>query len=386
LKKQLLSTSAVALGVAMAAAPASAQDWNVDWGGFMNAHVAFVDVGGLVGASPLIDYDGLAQFTTGEIIFHPSVTLDNGLTFGVNVQFEALNNVGGAANNVDEAYVEISGDQLGTILIGAENSAGYKSMVGAPTVTTMWINSASISAFMPISFGVPFNFRQAGISTWTEVGGNNDVNRLTYFSPDFNGLTVGVSYARNNACNAAMGFGGGGFGVCNNNAGPGGPTLENIWDIGAYYSGTFGTTNVQLSARYGSGDGVAVGAPDADTWGVGAQVGFGAVSIGGSYTENDNGNGLIGTGFDQSGWSFGATYDAPGPWSFEAVTYQGNYDNVGGPGIDADYSAYRIGANREIGPGVNWNLYAVFAEGDFDGTVGTDVDGTIIGTAVALSF
>jgi hypothetical protein len=44
LKKQLLCTSAIALGVA--AAPAAAQDWNLDWGGFYNTHVAYADVGG----------------------------------------------------------------------------------------------------------------------------------------------------------------------------------------------------------------------------------------------------------------------------------------------------------------------------------------------------
>ncbi|VAV95879.1 Porin 41 (Por41) precursor, partial [hydrothermal vent metagenome] len=208
MKKQILCTSAIALGVAMAA-PASAQEWDLDWGGFMASHLAYVQTSG--SATGGTDYDGIAQFTTGEIQFTPSVTLDNGITFGVNVQLEAQNNQNsahpGVANttNIDESYIEISSDTFGKIIFGAENSAGYKSMTGAPTVTNMYINSPSISAFVPISAGapgLPFNFRQAGISTWTEVAGNNDVNRLTYFTPNFNGFTAGASYARNNRGNA----------------------------------------------------------------------------------------------------------------------------------------------------------------------------------------
>ena len=42
MKKQLLCTSAIALGIA--AAPAAAQEWNLDWGGYMNQHVAFGDI------------------------------------------------------------------------------------------------------------------------------------------------------------------------------------------------------------------------------------------------------------------------------------------------------------------------------------------------------
>ncbi|MDZ7708716.1 MAG: hypothetical protein U5K36_00320 [Roseovarius sp.] len=45
MNKHLLSTSAIALGVAMAA-PAAAQEWNMDWGGFANTHVGIVDVSG----------------------------------------------------------------------------------------------------------------------------------------------------------------------------------------------------------------------------------------------------------------------------------------------------------------------------------------------------
>ena len=62
MKKQILRTSAIALGVA-AALPATAQEWNLAWGGFMNQHVVFgsteIEKSGanLAGASTFIEID-----------------------------------------------------------------------------------------------------------------------------------------------------------------------------------------------------------------------------------------------------------------------------------------------------------------------------------------
>ena len=356
MKKQLLCTSAIALGVA-AAAPASAQDWDLAWGGFMSQHAAFIDSDIKVGGVNLAgrDFSGLELHQTAEIIFTPSVTLDNGLTFGVNIQFEGQNGF-----SIDESYMSISSDSFGRLDIGAENSAGYKSMVGAPTVTSMWINSPSISSFIPVSgtsaaTALPFAFRQSAISSYTEVGGNNDVRRISYYTPSFNGLTIGVSYARDGVTNAGNNFGAG----LNTNA----MALSNVWDIGVNYSQSFGNADINIGARYGEGD--QPGAlSNASVWGIGATVGFGGFTIGGSYSENDNGRvGGVGTaaaGFadsDSEGWSFGMTYDMAGPWAFEALTYQG--ETVVAAGTTSDYTAYKIGASRDLGPGVDWDLYAV---------------------------
>ena len=56
MKKQLLSTSAIALGVAMAS-PAAAQQWDMEWGGFANTHVGISDIdvdNGTLSPAPLV--------------------------------------------------------------------------------------------------------------------------------------------------------------------------------------------------------------------------------------------------------------------------------------------------------------------------------------------
>ncbi|WP_258523859.1 porin [Roseovarius sp. TE539] len=365
MKKHLLSTSAIALGVAMAA-PATAQQWDMNWGGFYSAHVGYADVGGTITNPAGTDFDGVNVFTTGEIIFSPSVTLDNGMTFGINVQYEAHTNTGG----VDESYLSISSDTLGRIDIGNENSAGYKSMIGAPTVTSMWINSPSASAFIPRT-GVN-TFRQAALSSYTEVAGNNDVERISYYTPDFNGLTVGVSYAR--TANAGQNV------SHNYNINKGAATVADVFDIGASYSQSFGDSSVTLGARYGTGDSNVGGISDPETWGIGGQFSFAGFTLGASYTENDNGA-PTGVG-DQEGWSLGMTYDVTGPWSVEALTYQGTIE---AGAVDSDYEAYKVGASRDLGPGVDWDVYFVYQDTN-NGATGATADGSLIGTAINLSF
>jgi hypothetical protein len=398
MNKHLLGTSAIALGVAMGA-PAAAQEWNMKWGGFHSTHVGYVSVDTNTAAQTAADFDGVDTFTDAEIHFTPSVTLDNGLTFGINVQYEAKNN-GGAI--VDESFMSISSDRLGRIDLGNENSAGYKLMLEAPQVGgTILVNSPSLSGFIPISIGVggnlPWNFRQSAISSFTEVMGNNDVPRITYYTPSFNGLTIGVSYAAsvNGGFSAANSNGNAGNnGGVNRNIG-----VSDIWDIGAAYSQSFNGVDINLAARYGTAEnntGIA-GTDDPDVWGVGATIGFAGWAFGGHYGENDNG-GLMP---DEEGWSLGLTYDIPGPWDIGFDTFQGEWDdNQGGK---AEYEGYQLAASRSLGKGVRWTIYALYAEGSVNGNgfnndpaniavpvgpqnANTEVEGTLIATSINLSF
>ncbi|CAJ1458815.1 unnamed protein product [Effrenium voratum] len=368
------------------AAPASAQEWNLDWGGYYNSHVGYVTVDSNTAAQAGADFDGVDVFTNAEIIFTPSVTLDNGLTFGINVQYEALN-AGGGADGIDESFLSISGDTLGRIDLGAENSAGYKMSIGAPQVSGgIGINSPSVSGFVPISTGaggnLPFAFRDSGVSSFAEVLGNNDVQRITYYTPSFNGLTLGVSYAANAAGNAVNNFG------VNRNAG-----VTDVFDIGLAYSQSFNGVDVDFAARWGTAEnntGI-VGTSDPEVWNIGLNVGFNGFVIGGGYGENDNG-GL--RAWDSEGWSLGVTYDIAGPWSVGFDTYQGEYSGIGAASGDtAEYEAYQLVGSRSLGAGVTWAVYAAYVEGsvnaDLGGTFGnanTEVEGTVIGTSINLSF
>ena len=77
----------------------------------------------------------------------------------------------------------------------------------------MFINSPSLSSFLPFTAagvggaaGGSIAFRDSMHSAYTEVGGNNDVNRISYYTPNFSGLTVGISYAASSPTNAGNNF------------------------------------------------------------------------------------------------------------------------------------------------------------------------------------
>jgi predicted porin len=369
LKKQILSTSAIALGVAMAA-PASAQEWNLDWGGFANTHVGISSIDRNAANEALfpgIDNDGVNIFTNSEIIFSPNVTLDNGMTFGFNVQMEALNG-GGGVDGIDESYVTISSDTLGRIDLGSENSAGYRSMVAAPQVGSMPINSRSTSAFVPVTGSG--GFRQAALSSYTEVAGNNDVQRITYFTPSFNGLTLGVSYAPSSAGNASNNA------PVNFNA-----PISDIIDIGISYSQSFNGVDVDFGGRWGTAEANVVGVDDPETWGLGAAISVSGFTFGVGYAENDNG--IAGGAGDQDGLSVGVAYDIAGPWTVGLEGYFGETDL--GAGGSAEYDVIKLAASRSLGAGVSWDIYYFNQETTNDAT-GGKIEGDVVATAINLSF
>jgi hypothetical protein len=183
-----MSTTAVALVGAMTL-PASAAEWNMRVGGFMEQYVAYADSD----ANFAGDFDGVDSKQDAEIWFLPSITLDNGIKFGANVQLEALTN----GDQIDEAHMFIKGP-LGEIILGSENSAGYKMTYAAPDVSMINLNSGSTTMFIPWSGNGAGDalFRGTLSTAYIENSRNNDAQRFTYFSPRFSGLQVGASYAR----------------------------------------------------------------------------------------------------------------------------------------------------------------------------------------------
>src|SRR6056297_432996 len=396
LKKQLLCTSAIALGVA--AAPAMAQEWNLDWGGFYNADVLYNSTSGN-NIPAAQDLDGININNNAEIVFTPSVTLDNGMTFGVNIQLEGQT----AGDQMDETYMYVESDTMGRIEVGNTNSAGYKLSVGAPSVG-FGINSPSPSAFHPTAFSpvaTGFGLTAFGSSA-TEVNGNKDIPRISYFSPSFNGLTLGVSYAPGQAQDTN--------GLVNHNAG-----LNDVFDIGVNYSQTFGNVDVEVGARWGTGDAgttlnfvanpgglpsTAVLQPaitqpgDPETWAVGGRLGVAGFTFGGSYAENTTGA-AFGIG-DNEGWSLGVTYDLAGPWTVGFDTYQGEATvatiaSGAGANVKDEYEAYQVGAERELGNGVAWRIYAIQSETSRSTSANVipnkfSAESTTVGTGIRLNF
>ena len=399
MKNTLLCTTALAMtGLAGAAnaAEVSAGAVNMGFSGYYTTNIAItsVDTGTSLAGT---DFDGLDVHTNAEIWFKPSVTLDNGIKIGVDVQLEAGSNTNG--DQIDEAYMTISGD-FGKFIIGSENSAGYKMTVAAPDHSMIFAQSSSLTAFVPFSSDTAGAdlFRGTLGATYIENNRNNDAARISYFSPRFSGLQLGISYARDSGQTNGP--------VDNND------TITDIVDIAANYSGSFGGVDVDASARWGTASGEP-GDPDPEVWGAGLNLGFGGFTIGGSFAEQDGSAKSDGSSFD-----VGIGY-ANGPMSYSLTYFEGNNtDNEGVAGIaevigvdlngDLDFNdageqapvtavAGTPGATEELKTVVlavkyavnsNFKVGAFIAHTDFSESVGPadDVDGTVLGVSASFSF
>ncbi len=381
MKNTLLTTTALAMTAGAAFADGHAVDVKV--GGFYNTTVAItsVDTTNVTGPSgAAVDFDGLDILSNAEIIFKPSITLDNGIKFGAEIQLEAGSNTNG--DQIDESFVSISGD-FGQVLIGSENSVGYKMTVAAPDVSPIFAQSSSLTAFVPYSGtlntsdnvgGVDTNgddielgsdvFRGTLGSTYIENARNNDANRISYFSPRFGGLQLGVSYARD---------AGETNGPVNNNN-----VLTDIVDIGANYGGSFGGVDINASARYGTAS--AATGTDPEIWGAGLKFGFSGFSIGGSYAEQDGTANSDGSAYD-----VGIGY-ANGPMSYSLTYFSGK--NVDNGNVATDETLDTIVAAAKYKVNSNFAVSAFIANTEFEEEVagGQQVEGTVLGVAAQFSF
>ncbi|MDT8343567.1 MAG: porin [Thermohalobaculum sp.] len=377
MKKVLLSTSAIALAGAFASS-ASAADWNVRVGGYMEQYVAYADsnVDGISGE----EFGGVDSKQDNEIWFIPSITLDNGIKFGANVQLEGLT----GSDQIDESYMFIQG-AFGEVLLGSENSAGYKMQYAAPDVSFINVNSGSTTAFIPFSGtatgrGTTVNvgddlFRGTLFTTYLENDRINDAQRITYFTPRFAGFQVGASYARDGQqdSNAQVNLDG---------------TVGDYVDLGANYVNSFGDFDVALSARWGKGFNES--AADPEVYGFGANLGFAGVTVGGSWAEQ---NDSTDNNSDGVAWDAGVSYET-GPWGFSFTYFNGENtdDENAALGADEENQQYLLAAKYTLAKGVDLHGYAAYVDFEEDlgdgglGTAGNDVDGFIIGTGVKISF
>ncbi len=231
----------------------------------------------------------------------------------------------------------------------------------------IFAHSSSLTGFVPYSSTIAGAdiFRGTLGTTYIENRRINDSSRISYFSPRFSGLQLGISYARD---------AGQVNGPVNNNS----VTTDYI-DIAANYSGSFGGVDVNASARYGTAS--AAAGTDPEVWGAGLSLGFSGFTIGGSYAEQDGTVAQDGRAFD-----IGIGY-ANGPMSYSLTYFDGeNIDNEGAVGAKETLQTIMLAAKYKVAS--NFSVGAFIANTQFEepGTPADDVEGTIIGVSASFSF
>jgi predicted porin len=380
MKKQLLTSTALgAAGVLAAGGAAHAQK---------KAKKPFITVNGyyeqVVGFN--IDQDenvvgdkaAVDTHREDEVHFNGHAKLDNGITLRAHWELEG-NVVSQGSDIIDEAYLIIRGS-FGQLTLGSEDNAGHMMTIG---YSGSWATGVGQNLTFDQSdwVNIPPGFNKDFDGTINDPrlrSGDNDSDKITYYTPRFEGFQLGFSYIPNftqdaNGAPAAVSA-----------------TYHDGIALGVNFDRKFGQFGVGVAAGYlqaDSPDGIAI--PDMDAWNVAARLDFGSFRVAGVYKENndlrDNPAALAtsnsGTIFD-----VGVRYRW-GPNGVSLTYSSGENEAVIATPGDDELDASMLSYARTLGPGVKWsvNLLWVDYTGEAAGSA-DDNDGMALTTALRLSF
>ena len=186
MKKNLLATSALVAAGALATqgALAEAGPIQVSVGGYYEQWVGYVFQDADSDDRRVHERHGndLDVNEDGEIHFKGSTTLDNGLTFGMNVQLESAT----SSDLIDESYIFVRGS-FGEIVLGSENGPAYAMHYGADMDQGYGLEEGDSSFFW---FAGGMNNQ---LNTSRPATIDNDSQKIRYISPRFSGFQLNCS-------------------------------------------------------------------------------------------------------------------------------------------------------------------------------------------------
>jgi predicted porin len=355
MKKSLLATTALAaLGAATVAAPASAEGFELKIGGFMEQWFGYTDSS----ASAVDDSDAFGQHSDVEVHFSAKQTLDNGLTFGFQIESEQESDTG---TNADEQYAYVEGS-FGKLTIGSENTAPYLMHYAAKTNGIGVEEGDGPSAWAPGAL--------TGLAA-TNVHGSsnmhNDNNNLTFISPRMNGIQIGASFVPDQGNTDTR--------SPNSTTRETDGNRDNGFGLAANYETSVADMSVKAAVGYSDAgtDKNVVG--DNETFSGALQLGFGGFTASIAYGEHKKDDA---TAVNSSIVSTSLAY-AAGPASVSLLYVRGE-DTA----LNDKQDFFELGASYSVGPGVTARG-SVYYWDTVDGGV-NDAEGVAVAGGLVLSF
>ncbi len=341
---KLLATTAVAALLGASAgysAAASADDeLELELGGYFIGSVLLLDDELSNISNALIDPDSYEFESGSHVRFEGASLLDSGLRYGfraeVTVQDELGKKPSGsqALDVVDEAYIYLDGG-FGRVEIGQQDGVGGQFSVRTPQAL------GQMTAAGGSDDGMIDPLALAPVGTANDS--SEDFAKITYMTPSFGGLTLGVSFTPDPEIRPQS------FGAAETANG------DDIVEFGVIYSRDFEALSLDMSATFVSADATPV-SDDLDEWNAGVKVDFHGLSVGGSYRES----GSLTTGLQKyEAYDIGVAYEA-GPWMVSAQFAEHEGALAGAPyenGYRYLISArYKVAKGLRIGAGLQRDL------------------------------
>lgn len=302
---------------------------------------------------------------------------DSGLTYGAVIELESdvTADADGEGFNSDKTYIYLESN-AGRVELGNNSGAQDTMKVDASSIAraTGGIDGDWYDYVTVAPTGGGFIIRP-DLPQAHGRGIAEDATKVTYYSPRFSGLQLGVSFTPDNGNGGtAAGF-----------SGEYASGNENVWGLAAHYAGNVGGADLQLSVtgEFGDAEDLAAGVPaateDLAAWAIGGSVSKDGFSVAASWMDWDDSGLAVGGGTESDAWTLGVAYET-GPFGFSATYLDSEAADT------MEFTNLSIGADYQLAPGLVPYVEVSFFEFD-DNIVGTtDNEGTVFLVGTELTF
>lgn len=279
MKTLLLGTTAVvALFSLTTGAQAEGGKIQLSLGGYYNGMMAFTDVD--------LDERSYKFGSDSEVHVKGELTLDNGMVIGFKTELELEDNSG---DDVDEVFMYVKGG-WGMVEFGQQDGIGDH------------FRSGSVRALDQLGANDTETDTVGLVDVTTVNESSTDYTKITYMTPSFSGLKLGISFTPEATRNQR------GYTPATEDP------KDEIVEFGGVYKREIEGADFTMTSTYVIADDSDL-AYDLKEWNVGARVALNDFTFGGSYRNSEGfGNRAIGMGdHEYTAWEAGVAYDN-GPW------------------------------------------------------------------------
>jgi len=374
MKKSLyISTALAAAGIlAFGTTDANAKKIKIGLGGFITSYIGYAEQDGSFESTAQnparVGYDSVNIVTDSEVYFKGSTKLDNGINVSVVIQLET--DPSGDNGAIDESYTKFTGG-FGDIRIGSTKAAGSVLKHNAPNSGLLSFNGGDVENFIIQPAGSSLASSQG-----TNIGGS-DAMKLVYITPKMNGLRVGASYVPSTNNADTMPATGGTDG-----------TETQIYDLMVSYEQKLGDANVEADIGMWREQGTAANSIDGRRFGI--NIGFGAITIGGSVLNEDavdSGQSILATNPDVEAMDVGISYQMSPSTSASLTFMNAKKDNASGTAGEDSVTKLGLGLEHSLGSGIDF--VATIAQVDWEDETTDDAnnnDGWLAVAGINVGF
>jgi len=354
------------------------------------------------GSSSVGDFSSLQN---AEVHFRMRGELDNGLKSGGRIELSGET----TGDQIDQHYIVLAGG-FGEFRLGSVNSGRYSYgwLTDAPAAG-IGINSGWMSGFVAPLNNTGFRFRSPSRST--VIDASNDENKITYFTPRFDGFQLTASWTPRGHVITGNLIGSGG-----SNYFFSGPADENIiytngLDIGISYINDFDGVGLRLQGglatanapNFAENAALESDVDDYFAYNGGIAVSYLGWDVAASFAVVDEPlclgftatavfpPGLCASSNEGKSFNIGAGYST-GPWHITLSYFRGQEEGLRDfPGLgnsgDEESEFVALGASYLMGPGLSTSLAVVYTsfEDDFPGSAGNN-DGISVVWGIHAGF